>query len=455
MIASPRSRLLQSATAFRNRLWRDRRGGVFMIMGFAIIPLTFATGMSIDYAQAMRLQTKLNAAADAASLAATSQSEMDQSISDATDRAKQMFQTQVDGTVGLKPIDYADSSQFSISVTEKTTATGVQRTATVNYRALSLNSFAGILGMATLTIKGTSQALASTAPNIDFYLLLDISSSMALPTTSAGLAQLKSATGCAFACHKDTSESSDLARDKNNILTDYYGVARSYSIPLRIDAMTSATQSLMTVASSTSSENGASYRMSVSTFSEANTFNNIAPLTSDLSAAGDTAATVQIARYYKNSWPSSSRNNNDQDSAHSEAFDKINTLMPLPGNGTKATNDKPQEIMFIITDGARDEFRPGGKPELAIDTSKCDAVKNRGIRIAVLYTEYLPDSVAGNSWSIDPNQGNVLNRLPQIATALESCASDGLYYKVTTDDDISAALNSLFQKAVATSHLTR
>lgn len=455
MIRSFSSRFVSRTGGVKQKLLRDKRGNVLMIFGFAVLPLTFAAAMSIDYGRAMRLQTKLNAAADAAALAATSQTEMDNTILEATARAKKMFQSQVDGTVGLEPINYLDPTEFLITVVETPTSTGVTRTATVSYRAESDNMFGGILHMDTLTIKGTSQALASTAPNIDFYLLLDISSSMALPTTSAGLTQLKASTGCAFACHKDTSESSDLAKDKNNKLTDYYGVARSWDIPLRIDAETSATQSLMTVASSTSSQNGATYRMSVSTFSEANTFNNIAPLTTDLASAGTKAAAVQIATYYKNSCPTASRCNNDQDSAHSYAFDQINKLMPTPGNGTKALTDKPQEIMFLISDGARDEFRPGGKPELAIDTAKCDAVKARGIRIAVLYTEYLPESVTGNSWSMDPAQGNVYNRLPQIATALQSCASDGLYYKVTTDEDISAALNSLFQKAVATSHLIR
>ena len=438
------------------RYGRDRRGNVLMIFAFAVIPLTFATGMSIDYGQAMRLQTKLNAAADAAALTATSQAEMDETVIHAADRAKKVFQVQVDDSINLVPIEYTDPAQFFITVVDTPTATGTTRVSTVTYRAQSRNLFSKILGTSTLTIKGTSQSTASTAPNIDFYLMMDVSGSMALPTTTAGLTQLKAATvsaanptGCAFACH---ATNADKAKDKNGNLTDFYGVARSYGIPLRVDAEGLAAQDLMKVAKSTSAANSATYRMSVSTFSEAGTFKNTASLTTDLDAAGTTAATAQVSNYYQNNCPTSSRCNSDQDSGHSDAFTQLNTLMPAPGTGNKL--DKPQEIMFLITDGARDEKRAGADgqyPEVGIDTALCTAIKNRGIRIAILYTEYLPGAINNESWS----NTHVTPFLYKIEPALQACASDGLYYKVSTDDDISAALNALFLQAVSTSHLVR
>ena len=84
-----------------------------------------------------------------------------------------------------------------------------------------------------------------------------------------------------------------------------------------------------------------------------------------------------------------------------------------------------------------------------IDTDWCTAVKNRGIRIAILYTEYLP--IPSNTWYTDhvaPYQNN-------IGTQLETCASPGLYYEVTTDGDISAALQTLFQMAVQSAYLSK
>ena len=73
------------------RLKADKRGGVLMITGFALIPLTFAVGFGIDYARAMSLQTQLDAAADAAALAAVAPSMILQSNTASTSAANAMF----------------------------------------------------------------------------------------------------------------------------------------------------------------------------------------------------------------------------------------------------------------------------------------------------------------------------------------------------------------------------
>jgi hypothetical protein len=67
----------------------------------------------------------------------------------------------------------------------------------------------------------------------------------------------------------------------------------------------------------------------------------------------------------------------------------------------------------------------------------------------VLYTTYLP--LPTNVWYntyISPFQ-------PNIGTNLQNCASPGLYFQVSTDQNISAALVQLFNTAVATAHLTK
>lgn len=192
----------------------DQRGNVLMIFGFSLVPMVFATGMGIDYARAMKAQTKLNAAADAAALSAVSQTMMNESNKAACDKAQAMFAAQAraipsvtlaadapvismkdaDGVV-LKCVDASDSSGASQS-----------RTVTVAYTGTSDNIFAGILGWATLPIGGSSDTYASVAPNIDFYIALDTSPSMALPTTSAGIKTMEDKVGCAFACHSNKIE---------------------------------------------------------------------------------------------------------------------------------------------------------------------------------------------------------------------------------------------------------
>jgi hypothetical protein len=64
------------------------------------------------------------------------------------------------------------------------------RTATVSYTATSKNLFSTILGKANLAIGGTSSAVASQAPSINFYVALDTSPSMLLPTTTSGITNL-------------------------------------------------------------------------------------------------------------------------------------------------------------------------------------------------------------------------------------------------------------------------
>lgn len=434
---------IQSVVA---RIRPDTRGNVLMTLALSIVPLMLATGASIDYARAARLQTKLNAAADAAALAAVTQPMMLKSDSEAKTAAINMFNEQAKGLSGL----IYDPADLTVTITTVAGAAN-DRTANVSYIAKSQNAFAGLLNMATVTIGGSSQANARIAPNIDFYILLDTSGSMALPATSAGLTLLSSKTsGCAFACH---STNDATAKDKSGKTTDYYGVAKSYGISLRSDEAKKAIQSMMTLAGSTSATNNAKYRAALSSFAAASTLANnsykvLQTLTDDLSDVSTAAGSAPMSLYYKNSCPTASYCNNDTDTASSDAFDRMNKLMPAPGNGTNNAKDTPQEIMFVITDGMRDENRPGNRPEVAFDTTWCDTVKNRGIRIAILYTEYLPASLS-DSWS----KTNVAPYLYKVEPALKSCASDGLFYKVTTDDDISAALNKLFLTAVSTARL--
>lgn len=456
------------------RLRSDKRGNVLMIFGFALVPLTFATGMTIDYSRAARVQTRLNAVTDAAALAGITPQMLSKTRAESITAIKQNFYAQagVDQCQGTanriiftSGCSYTQSDDGMVStysdgtlsavVTDVNTV-GLSRTVKLTYAARSGNIFGNLLGMSSIPIGGTTTTNAKVAPNIDFYVMLDTSGSMAFPSTSAGITLLRSKTGgCAFACH---STNDATARDANNNLRDYYQVAKSFNIPLRVDEAKTAVSNMMSLATSTSTNNNATYRAALLSFAASdtranNTFKNLKDITTNLASVGTAAANANTSLYYNNSCPKSDYCNNDTDTATNDAFTRANAAMPIPGNGTKVAGDPPQEILFVVTDGMRDENRPGGRPEVAIDTALCNTIKNRGIRIAILYTEYLPDAVTGDSWSVDADKGNILNRIPLIEPALKSCASPGLMYKVTTDDDISAALNKLFLAAVSNAHI--
>ncbi len=468
---NPIARLIRAIAALPSRIAGDRRGSVFIILGFALIPLTFSVGMGIDYARAARMQTRLNALADAAALATVTNPMMQQSQFNAAVTSYYMWYQQANGTSGmLTPYNtgccaYSQSSTVAdvadgtlhIVITDSGT-TGHSRTTTVSWHAASKNSFGTLLNMPQIELSGTSTTSAKQAPNIDFYLLIDSSGSMAFPATSAGITQLRSVTGgCAFACH---STNDAQARTQSGTMADYYTVANSYNIPLRITEARNAVQSMMTTANQTQQNNQATYQAALYSFAAGdararNSFQKLAPTTGNVTPALSTVSTaangIQTSLYYSNNCPTSSYCNGDADTASSDAFTRMNAAMPAPGNGTNQSGDTPQEIMFIITDGMRDETRSIGRPEVAFDTSMCNTIKARGIRIGIIYTEFLQSSMDGDGWS----QTNVVPYLPQVEPALQTCASPGLYYKVTTDQDISAALNQLFQAAVATAHITK
>jgi hypothetical protein len=154
-----------------------------------------------------------------------------------------------------------------------------------------------------------------------------------------------------------------------------------------------------------------------------------------------------VVPVYKNNWLTSAVNNSDEDTDFEAAMTGINNAMPLPGTGMAGST--PQEVLFIVSDGVDDSKIGGSRNQALFNTSYCTTVKNRGIRIAVLYTTYLP--LPTNSWYttyIAPFQ-------PQIAGNMKGCASPGLFFQVSTDQDISAAMAALFQQVVATAHLTQ
>jgi Flp pilus assembly protein TadG len=182
----------------------DRRGNVAMMYALMLPVLMFGVGLAIDYTHAAQVRTQLNAAADAAVLAALTPNMMQQSNATAQTAATNMFNGQIAGLTSLA----AGDTTVTVTVANPTGTTLV-RNVTVAYTAQNTNIFAGVLGAPTFALAGSSSASASIAANINFYLLLDNSPSMALPATRAGITQMQNLTaqqedgaGCAFACHQ-------------------------------------------------------------------------------------------------------------------------------------------------------------------------------------------------------------------------------------------------------------
>jgi Flp pilus assembly protein TadG len=404
------------------RFVRDSGGNLTPMFALTLVPIVGLVGMTVDYTQSSTRKATLDSIADSASLAAVTPAMLAQADQASIDVATTLFNSQAPSVKGVS------GTTVSVTVTDS----GLSRTVNVSYQATSSTMFGGFTSKSSMSLSGASQSSATVPPNIDFYLLLDNSPSMAIAATTAGINTMVAHTPdqCAFGCHEsDTSPN------------DYYGLARSLNVPLRIDLLAQAVQNLMGTAQTTQTTNNSTYRAAIYTFNTG--FNTITALTSSLGVAQSQAANIQIYEVPYQNW------NNDAITNYTSAMTQINSIMPAPGGGTKSAGDTPQEVLFLVTDGVEDEMVGGSRVQSLMSNSYCTTIKNRGIRIAVLYTTYLP--LPTNSWYMN----NIAPFQPNIGTTLQNCASPGLYFQVSTDQDISAALAQLFNIAVLTAHLTK
>jgi Flp pilus assembly protein TadG len=442
------TRRLRALIHVAERLRRNEAGNFAILTAILLMVLVFALGMAYDLTMAQSRKDQINGMADVAALGAVTPTMMAQSASASQAQAAKLFSSQIATVSGVS----YQAGNLDAVASDKNNGTTVSRTVTVDYTAGSVNVFAGVLGMQTFPISGSSSATASTAPNIDFHVMLDTSPSMEIAATTAGIntmvANTSSQGGCAFGCHEYNPGNTGNPNNEDN-----YTLARNLGVPMRIDLVNQATQNLMSTAQTTSSQDGAKYRAAIYTIDY--NFNTLQPLTSNLSAAATAAANISSLEVYDQSCVTKTNCNNDEDSYLDTGLRSVNTAMPPPGNGTNNAGDKPQEVLFVVSDGVNDVS--GGSscgsgrtcaPIDTLGTDWCTTVKNRGIRIAFLYTTYNP--LPTNSFytsHIAPFQS-------QIATDAQNCASPGLFFQVNTNGDISGALTALFQKVVATARLT-
>jgi Flp pilus assembly protein TadG len=415
----------------------DRRGNIAVIFALALVPLLSFVGAAVDYSLAARAKTKLAAALDTAVLVATAKSEITKSASAAQSDALNAFAGQMSAQ-GLTTNSV--SINVSDSVTTRT-ATGAATTVVTTY-------FMGLVGYKTLGVSATSTAAASLPAYIDFYVLLDNSPSQGIGATTADMTKLQNATSdsCAFACHDIYTSSSKKTAQTNS----YYSIAKSLGIKMRIDLVRDATQSLTDTATASQLVSN-QYRMAVYTMGSdcsAIGLTTISALTSSLSSVKTAVSSVDLMTIPYTNY------NNDMCTDFDGILSSMNTTIPTPGDGSSSS---PQKWLFFVSDGVADYYYPstcskttvsGGRCQEPLTTTICDTIKARGVKIAVLYTTYL--AITNNSWYntyIAPWRNS-------IGTTMQSCATSGYYYEVSSDSSITDALNALFQKAIAASHLT-
>ena len=192
---------------------RSKRGNVAVITALAMLPMVAAVGCVIDYTSASMVKTKLQAAADAATLAAVSLN----STVIATAKAMSGTGTVSGGSTFVTNFFNANLTSApettgynSLTPTATVTLSGTTVTAALSFTAELPTYFMGIMGVHNIALTGTSTATYTLPTYIDFYLMLDVSGSMSFPSTALEQERLEAVnpdnysqypSGCTFACH--------------------------------------------------------------------------------------------------------------------------------------------------------------------------------------------------------------------------------------------------------------
>lgn len=407
------------------------------MFALSIIPVLIGVGAAVDYGNALRIRTNLDVAADSAAIAAVSKAAMALTSQEARTIATDTFKA---GSAHA-----AGSTGVSVSV--KVQEANFKRTVKVTYSMDVPASFVRLIGHPTIKLGGESSAVSALPKYIDFYVLLDNTPSMGLGATTDDIARMVANTPdqCAFACH-------DVSANGN----DYYALAKKLGVQMRIDTVRLATQRLMDKAASLRVTDK-QFRMGIYTFgasAQSSDLKRIQTLTTDMAKAKASASAIDLMTIPYSNY------NGDTLTDFGKIFAALNNDVSTPGDGSSSS--KAEKYVFVVTDGLDDRVQGAtsctkstvisSDPKTGasftrcqepINPAMCAVLKNRGIKIAVLYTTYFP--LPTNDWYktyVGPWQN-------EIGKKLQECASPGMFFEVSPSQGISEALNTLFEKVVA------
>lgn len=491
-------------------------GNVAVTMAIVILPIVVAIGCAVDYSLATRMRTKLQSAADAASVAAISKNSAGYNAAVAMSQDGSVAAGVTDANAVFNGNAATFSGYSNLAVNATVTKSGATLTSNVQFNASILTTFLGVIGYKSLTLTGTSSATAGLPLYQDFYLLIDASGSMGLPVSTSEAQRLQALTpdnfvdypyGCAFACHFSAQWScwnfgyptngncmgyaisrvsqsgykgllsannsnpmgvqlpnsmvSGLPNSLYSVLTPVTNCPTAGTdscIQLRIDAVATAVNQLLSTANS-AEQVANQYRVGLYPFIQY--LYSYFPLTSSIS--GSTSNPTSI-NYGAANLPSLLDTNSDANLGSGgtqidAALASINSLIGSVGTGSAWNNTLP--YVFLITDGAQDNQTKGvpngpwsgSNHATVIDpTTSCSPLKSRGIIVSVLYIPYQPISPANSSFAGGEDDA-ANNNIPNIPASLQGCASPGYFYTANTAADIASALNAMFNQAVATARI--
>ena len=444
-----------------------------MIVALAAVPIMGISGLGLDFEVRQIYKSRLDAAADAAALTAIQTAQADitanqttaASISDGTANAARIFAS----NAGTANAVLSQSPGISL------TRSGQTLTATVSDQAQSPLNFGRMFGLTSFPFSGSASATLTMAQYLNFYLLLDVSGSMGIPSTDAGQTRLASINpdfrnlypgGCTLACHFTAyaacqNASGQTTNCQGYNLTRTNGTANapvsfcpqpgmSNCIQLRMDAVAYAVQQLLQTAQQTMTLPN---QYGVGLYPFIRWMQSYQPLTTNLATVSTSASS--LTTLLDNGNGSSALGSGG---THFEnALPSLNSVITNVGDGSSTASPRP--FVFFVTDGAQDnQYQAnngswsGSNSATTLDEGYCTTLKNRGITISVLYVPYVPIQNPTTIWNNEDGYANA--NIPHIPAHLQACASPGFYFTANTPSDITAAMQTMFAQSIQAARLS-
>lgn len=240
------------------------------MVGVTCLVLVALLGSGIDYGRARADQATLDTALDAAVLAAAQairQADA-QGLSDAKARKAgraagvAAFRSFAAGTIA------ATGAEAAFTITLNGRNVSVNGTYTADTRTTVMQ----LIQIPKMHLTGQSAANLDLSVQIDIYLLIDVSGSMAIGATQADIQALQNNLGCAFACHDGAPV--------NGTALDGYQWAKANGIKLRLQEMN---EGILDFVTWLQTQPNVAKRVRIAIYAFSTTLTKVLDVTSDLS----------------------------------------------------------------------------------------------------------------------------------------------------------------------------
>lgn len=412
------------------RLYRSfkaaEHGNIAMISAIAFpVVLMFGIG-AVDYGIMSKSVQDLKQAASAAALAAVNEAQIAYTAREDVDleelmqeTALRVFQARTEG------LNFSKVENVNIVPKQD----GNKLSAVVNYNATYSPQVMNLVGPSTYKISDSQRATVSTASYISINLVFDVSASMGVGATEADQRLMQEKIGCTFGCHQQNV----------SLENSTYGRARAFGATMRIDvARDAAYRSLQILTENSTLDDQVSFGL----------YKYGSHVTKVLDAADANAVDMN---YVRSQIDDNIFLNEHHSAGTSTEVSLAEIGAALPASGSGRTPDDRVQYLVVMTDGV-DGYRylpgnrrkwntPNGYGVWAPNGDHCSVIRDKGIHILFVHTEYLAPDFGRHTHIFNWIDANIN---PTLDSKLADCTgSEDYVFQASTPEEIDEAFQEV------------